>query len=319
MNENDLFSGMNKKEKKDLLKFLKEYYIEYKPYLKLGNLSFGLEMEFLGSDDMDDYSNYTPFSLACEDSVDRVNGYELQSPILYDNEFSWIILKNTCDYLKLFGSCNERCGGHIHFGADVFKDNCDYLKNLVYLWMAYEDIIYRFGNGEMLNTRFSANTWARPASWTFRHFIDDDEYFKSTDYFLGTFKNITRNLGINFNNYYAFRANESLDKNTIEIRCPNGTLEEVIWQNNVNFFGSLIKSSVRDDLNLLDLYFLISERDYYNDLILEYGHINLDKALSLADLIYDNNRDKLDFLKQYIKNGKYAKGHSLVKSKKFWK
>ena len=89
MNENDLFSKMSKKEKKDLLKFLKEYYIEYKPYLKLGDLSFGLEMEFLGSDDMDDYSNYTPFSLACEDSVDRVNGYELQSRILYDNEFSY--------------------------------------------------------------------------------------------------------------------------------------------------------------------------------------------------------------------------------------
>lgn len=319
MIENDLFSEMSKKEKKDLLKFLKEYYIEYKSCLNLDDLSFGVEIECLLSDDMDDYSNYTPFSLACEDSVDRSCGYEFQSPILYDNEFSWMILKKTCEYLKLYGLCNERCGGHIHFGADVFKDNCNYLKNLVYLWMAYEDIIYRFGNGEMLNTRFSANNYARPASWTFRHFIDDDEYFKNIDCFLGAFKNISRNLALNFNNYYAFHVNDSLDKNTIEIRCPNGTLEEVIWQNNVNFFGHLIKVSLRDDLNLNDLYFLISERDYYTDLILEYGRINLDKALSLADLIYDNNMDKLDFLKQYVKNGKYTRDISLVKSKKFWK
>ena len=38
---------------------------------------------------------------------------------------------------------------------------------------------------------------------------------------------------INFRNYKGYEADE---KNTIEIRCPNGTLDAKIWQNNINFF-----------------------------------------------------------------------------------
>ena len=36
--------------------------------------------------------------------------------------------------------------------------------------------------------------------------------------------------------------------------------------------------------------------------ILEYNEINLKKAIELGDLIFDNNLDKVYFLRQYIKS-----------------
>ena len=53
---------------------------------------------------------------------------------------------------------------------------------------------------------------------------------------------------MNFNNVVDFH---SLKKNnTIEFRCPNGTLNPIIWQNNVNLFAHLLSS---DNLFQADL------------------------------------------------------------------
>ncbi len=322
MDKNDQLSYMNKKEKKDLLHFLKNYYVEYKPHLDIsGDLTFGMEIEcIIPKDNTYEHKKYTPFNLVAEKSVSRCYGYEFQSPVLCNNDFCWMVVRNTCEHLKLFCKTNERCGGHIHFGANIFKNNSNYLRNLVYLWLAFEDIIYRFSNGEMLNTRFSANIYAKPAINSFKYLLIQDEMFSNVEKFFSVFKNTSRNLGINFNNYYAFYNHESLDKNTIEIRVPNGTLEEVIWQNNINFFSNLMLTALRDDLDLLDLYLKATETNCYDeDLLEQYGHIKIDKALELADLIYDKNEDKFDFLKQYIKNGRVTKSKALIKTKKFWK
>ena len=185
--------------------------------------------------------------------------------------------------------------------------------------MAYEDIIYRFGNGEMINTRFSAYRYARPVVNIFDYFILHDELFADIDRFLEVFKNLTRNLGLNFNNYSLYHTNDILDKNTIEVRTPNGSLEEVIWQNNVRFFGKLFEAATNNDLDLTRLAFNIDENDALESkLIKDYSMLNFNKALELADLIFDNNGDKLDFLKQYVKNGRNTYSRELVRVKRFF-
>lgn len=324
LEDNDQFSRLSAKDKKSLLKFLKNYYIEYKSYLGLDErMTFGIEIEcFIPKQTRktNEHSRHTSFSLHKECTVNNKFGWEFQSPILQDNPSSWSEIKDTCEYLKSFCKINECCGGHIHFGANIFQDNCKYLMNLVYLWMAYEDIIFRFGNGEMLNTRYDANLYANPVTNRFKNLMILNGFPSDTDTFLRLFKSRMHDLSLNFYNYFLYYTHETDEKDTVEIRSPNGTLEEVIWQNNINFFGRLIETALRDDLDLVNLFFLISGNSYSdNEMLGEYGHVNFDKALELADLIYDNNEDKLDFLKQYIKNGKSTESKSLVKAKKFWK
>ena len=321
LNKNDYFYEMSMKEKKSLFRYLKKYIIKYKPFLGLNdNMTFGIEIEcevpcheFLEKHDL--YSN---FKVEREMSV-GMKGIEFKSTKLHDTESAWDEIKQTCEYLKLFCDINSRCGGHIHFGADLFDDNDYYIKNLIYLWMAYEDIIYRFGNGEMINTRFSAYRYARPVVNIFDYFILHDELFADIDRFLEVFKNLTRNLGLNFNNYSLYHTNDILDKNTIEVRTPNGSLEEVIWQNNVRFFGKLFEAATNNDLDLTRLAFNIDETDALESkLIKDYSMLNFNKALELADLIFDNNGDKLDFLKQYVKNGRNTYSRELVRVKRFF-
>ena len=324
LEDNDQFSKLSAKDKKSLLKFLKNYYIEYKSYLGLDErMTFGIEIEcFIPKQTRktNEHSGHTSFSLHKECTVNNKFGWEFQSPILQDNPSSWSEIKDTCEYLKSFCKINERCGGHIHFGASIFQDNCNYLMNLVYLWMAYEDIIYRFGNGEYLNTRVVSREYAPPVINTFKLYFADFGLPNNLEELLAFIKKQEQESGINFYNYFLYYKKKRDYKNTIEVRCPNGTLEEVIWQNNINFFGKLVQAALNDEIDLEKLYYYIMSNSYSDNRILdEYGKIKLDKSLELADLIYDNNYDKLAFLKQYVKNGKSTSSKTLVKTTRFWK
>ena len=124
-------------------------------------------------------------------------------------------------------------------------------------------------------------------------------------------------MGLNFFHYYLYFNNLTTKKNTIEFRSPNGTLEEVIWQNNINFFGKLIEAALNTDLDMEKINYYI-DMVKTDDLINEYSKVNFSNALELADMIFEKNIDKLTFLKQYIKDGKKSQSKSLVRSKKFW-
>lgn len=321
LDENYQLNEMNLKDKVFLLMFLKNYCIKYRDSLGLNlDMTFGIEIECrVSADDTYIARQNIPFTMVPEGSAGP-NGWEFVSPIFHDNMDTWQEVKKTCTDLKDFATTNNFCGGHIHYGAHVFEDNYKYLLNFIFIWMAYEDIIYRFGNGEMLNTRRSADSYAIPVINRFKDLFFSQDMPKNLRKFLRNFKTGSLELGLNFYHYYAYYNHEMDTKNTVEIRCPNGSLEETIWQNNVNCFGKIIQRSLSDDLDLTRLYYNIDSLACQDSEILaRYSKINLDKALEFADLIFDNNLDKLNFLKQYIKDGKEADGNVLVKSKRFWK
>lgn len=320
LDKNEQFNQMNIHDQKDLLNFLESYFIKYRDNISLNdNMSFGVEIEcFIPEMRLYNtrHKKYTDFNLVEDISVDHC-GWEFQSPILKNNLESWHALKATCNYLKKSCLINDCCGGHIHFGAHVFDDNLEYIYNLVFLWTVYEDIIYRFGNGEFINSREIINDYARPVLYKYKELFHDNGLPKTTEEFLKVFKLSEQNLGLNFFHYYLFFNNLTTTKNTIEFRSPNGTLEEVIWQNNINFFGKLIEAALNNNLDTEKLLYYINNKNT-NNLIYEYSKINLNKALELADIIFDNNLDKLNFLKQYIKDGKESRSNTLVKSSRFW-
>ena len=119
------------------------------------------------------------------------------------------------------------------------------------------------------------------------------------------------------NNYDIYEDfNKMTDGCTIELRVPNGTLDEIVWQNYINFFIKMIlycKSKNFDDdiLNrrYKSVYNLFGNLD-------SYSKIYLDQALEFCDMIFNNNLDKLYFLRQYIKSFEIT-DKPFIKAKKF--
>jgi len=106
----------------------------------------------------------------------------------------------------------------------------------------------------------------------------------------------------NFQNVFPYQAHSFTPNNTIEFRCPNGTLNPIIWQNNVNLFTKLLLFCKEESYQpeVVEAREKINNHKYMK---LEwYDEIYLQQALEFSDLIFSNNLDKIYFLKQYLKS-----------------
>lgn len=299
-------------ELNDLLEYLKTYKLQYKNKVNLPeNLTFGIEIEGVGShfdnfkdkiyaEDWDVKEEFTLFA----------KGAEVVSPILRNNEESWQNIEYICNLLRLNGIyVNDRCAGQIHYGHDGLIDEApEKLLNIFKLWAAYEPIIYKYAAGNFANWRCGIWDLAKP----------------NADYIKKVVKNIGDNLynyktmllllrkdrqyyGLNIENLSNYlMANKSNAKNTIEVRVPDGTLNPIIWQNNIRFFGSLFTCATKANFDNEKIKQLINKLpfnlcDNYgkNDFSF-YGETNLQLAIELADTIFTDENDKYSFLAQYL-------------------
>ena len=245
------------------------------------------------------------------------NGAEINSPILIDNSNNWNNLKRVCSIVSQNGIIGTHSGGHIHIGTQVLGNNTESWLRFIKIWSVYENIIYRFVFGEFLTARPSMLRYAEPMT---KDFWKDYQKLKESSSL--ELRDIIRRIShdryqaVNFNNVSNF--NKIEDDNTIEFRCPNGTLDPTIWQNNVNMFVNLL---------------LYSKSSRYNDDIVEsrkkenndrysklnwYGEIYLQQALEFCDMVFTNNFDKVYFLRQYLKSFEIGT-KELSKTKEFTK
>ena len=105
-----------------------------------------------------------------------------------------------------------------------------------------------------------------------------------------------RRQSINFKNVNWNNLDFNLDRNTIEFRCPNGTIEETIWQNNINTVLHLMRLKEVDE-EFLD-YKL---RKKTNGFLTEKNQ-KFRESLELVDILFSNNLDKINFLHQFSKD-----------------
>ena len=146
-----------------------------------------------------------------------------------------------CKALCLSGqTISERCGGHIHIGADYLTDLQDW-KNLRTIWNNTEKILYIISNRKGEIPRKGVLVYARPISGNdeSKQEIINLENESDLEKFIVETKIIqgTRYSGINYCNV------GRKEKNTIEFRLPNGTLDPTIWIENINLFGGLVRVS----------------------------------------------------------------------------
>ena len=305
LNNNDVIKNINKEQ---LIEFIKNFYLTYRQSLNIKtDASFGYELEYeektIQPDD--NHRTYTGFAtfLLCQDLEKHKMDYrfindqtvslggEVASEVYKDNEESWSSLDLLCSIVRKYGYEGESCGGHFHIGMQSFKD-LNSVKKFIKLWSKYENILYRFFYGQYRNNRPAIRRFAYPIRLVYKV----DTYKTLEDIKNAT---IDRYNSINFKNAYQFTWGV---KNTIEIRCPNASFNPIILQNNVNLILKMIEKCNDDNFDIDESYIeKISNTYEYRD-VYTYEKMDYDAAVEFADLVFDNNLDKLYFLRQYFKD-----------------
>jgi hypothetical protein len=303
-NGNDMFSKFKGLDLDELLLLVQDYILELRDNLGLtDNESFGLEIEieYVMLEKLLRKLKKLDVKYTWEGGPDvSLNfGFEINSPVLFDSEETWEEVRKVCQAIYGNGVIGEKSGGHIHVGTQVLGDNITSWNNFLKTWSIYENIIFRFSYGEFLQPRNNIGRYAKPVSEKFTKAYQKKLYQDNLNLLLSYLKS-SRNLAVNFKNVK--NLNNYGDKNTIEFRCPNGTINPVIWQNNVNFFVKLllaVKSSSFNEDTVMRRKLLLKKENINFEL---YDEIHLDQALELCDLIFNNNLDKVYFLRQYLKS-----------------
>lgn len=317
---NDKLSKMPGLELQEILFYINKYYLELKSSIDLNsNDTFGFEIEVEKlikkriENSLKSYIDTKNWKLKIDPTLDY--GNEITTPILYDKKEIWQDIKNVCNLLRKDSIIWLNSAGHIHVGTQVLGGKPNSWLNFIHLWSIYENVIYRFLYGEYLTARYSISTYAKPLALKFYNIY---QRLNNSDYnisdIIGSVDN-PKGYAINFKNVKDF--DKILDKNTIECRVPNSSLNSIIWQNNTKFLVSFIKYCTIDINNdILEKRKQING-DIYDNLFF-YEQIYLEQALELCDMIFDKNVDKIYFLRQYLKS--FQIGHNdLEKAKVFTK
>lgn len=292
-------SGDILRSNKELLKELKEYEIKYKDNLDLPkNVLFGLEIEYEG---LKQIKFTLPNSWINKEEDTIPDGGEINSNPMVDSLDTWNNLKYVLETLKEEGAkIYDAASGHIHFDSRILGSDFDAWIRLIKLWIMYEPIIYRFSSGEKDKLRKLCMKYA----FYLRYSLLDkyDRLMCCTDYdeLISCLNNVcTRCYGLCLSN-----VDRHKDKNTIEVRCPNGSLEPIIWQNNVDFFANFFLAIKNKEIDEE----LFKYRTKTFDEKIRYGKTYLNEdvnlAIELSDFIFCDEEKKMDFLKQYTKTFK---------------
>ena len=299
-------------KKKELLKLLDDVEILYRDTLGFSeDITFGLEIEYINLHYIEALKliekKYNKWGYQKDETVFNSGfGGEVVSPILCDTREAWVELRDILVDLKdNFANIDDSTAAHIHVGSTIFNEDINKYLYFLKMWTVFEKEVYQFSYGELNHMRDKYNLFSsfiRPNMVRNYYgikkvigesngvFIDDLHDIIS---FLGKF----RNLGVNLRNV---KEVDNLDKNTIEFRTFNGTLDKRIWQNNVNFVLNFLEYFNGDyDKELIDYYF-----KKCSELPPNLGCYKLDKGILLGNLIFKDDIDYLYYLKQYTKGMK---------------
>lgn len=282
--------------------------IEINPHVD-PNITFGVELECshkLNTSYIALGTLYNNWHFKEEGTV--YNGVEITSPILnYTNE-DMKRLKYICDFLNENGfKTTKDCGGHIHFGFD-YIESITHLQLLYYIYVNTEEILSYMFNKE--------GTILREGAIANAPFINENIlnlYGKYIQTYANNLKSFATLLGNAQKDRYAslnIKNAFSLDKNTIELRIPNGTLEFNELNLNIILFTRIMQKSKyfshnTDDKKLLKELLFLSK-----DIPIE------DKKNYLLDILFDEDYElKNIFYDRFETNYHLTKEKGLSKTR----
>ena len=222
-----------------------------------------------------------------DDSLLKGNSAEIVTPVLQNRKQTWMLLKKLGELLERLNPTYDNCSFQVNFDGKLLPKLEDRVR-FIKLYAMYEDIIYRFSQGEDNKYRDSLETYASPIILALK---GCQGYGKDTiiDYFSDN-----KRYGL------VFKTN---GKDLIEFRTPNATSNPILWQNYITTFYYLIKFSTSNK-------YPKKEIDEYIDkfmsiyLLERYSVPRIDKALKLSNMIFPHKQDQLYFMHQYIGKSK---------------
>ena len=304
LTDNDIFSRLRGIDLQELLVQVENFYLEYRDVLNLDeDLTFGLELEYekipKRKTDKFLYHNYPFWDSKTDGSLD--SGGEITSPILTDCNKTWKELEEICNYLKKkHADTMHSASSHMHFGTSYIDDDYNVWRTFLKLYTSFEHILFRFYYGDMVNGRRKLTKYASPAAPTLYKKLDFINELDNASYLhiiICEFDD--RYYALNLKNADSFYH----EKDTIEFRVPNCTVSSIILQNNVNAFGKMLMAckNSKIDEDYIN-YRLRREFVYFGDCNSIYNEKDLKSVLNFVDQVFDNNLDKIYFLRQYLKD-----------------
>ena len=311
---NDSFSKLRGIDLQELLMFIDSYLLEYRDSLGFPDkLTFGCEFEYddLEKEFVDNFimRNFiTPNKEGTDCWISKSDasvplGGEINTPVLRDKKESWQDIKKILEFLKRSeATMHGTASCHMHFGADFLGEDAEAWRLFVKMYILYEPVLFRFFYGEMVNGRVELLNHAYPASSYLFKCLERLNKAKQSYQLRYSFGNTSRYIALNLLNVDFYSPEIPSFKNTVENRTPNATTNHIIIQNNVNAMGKLLMTAVDKavDEEFLDWK---TEHEFYpypeNKAL--YNEIALRLALEFVDANFDNNFDKIYFLRQYLK------------------
>lgn len=283
---------------------------------------------------------------------------EIVTPVLVNEDKHWKIFYDMYSMLYETGATIAgNTSSHIHIGTHKINTPGK-LSLLLKTLVVFEPIIFKFGYGynsmprPLLKYRDENHCVFSPIMTpkrvrTFVEQLDRYErnssaimfdYFKS---FLNTdlmFRPVFNFNGFNFEKFEKGIDEDNPREDHFEVRCFNGTLRPEIAQNNINLIASIVVAVVDDKIDKeyvlaeyerykkkrydfdkkFAKFLTVKDGEQYNRMLDGFNKVKLEKALKLADMIFDTELDKCYFLKQYLKlfDSNPAYIESLVQEKK---
>ena len=323
--KSDNFSTLRGIDLQNLLVEVESYYLEYRDRLNLpSDVTFGVEIEYEKMFDSKTrrFINKNVKDWKFKFDASLVGGGEIVSPIMTDDIKYWKELEIICNHLnRMRADTLHNAGGHIHVGATSLGKDMNAWRQFLKLYIAYENVLFRFWHGDKLSGRKGLLKYASPSADDLYKKLKYINNISSLSELSDVIVNDERYKSLNCRNVRFWGIDYIIDRNTIEFRGPNASTSAVIWQNNINAFTKMIVSSKEKimDEEFLDYKLSCEYFPYLGNEYL-YNNINLKNVLEFVDLVFDNNLDKVYFLRQYLKNFEENNGLSVaVKIKKFVK
>ena len=253
---------------------------------------------------------------ANEEMLVGEGGAELISPILRDTESDWQDVADMCEQMQKYPGnkgdkvvADSSCGLHVHFDVGCLTKDSNRMKNFLRLYAESEELLYKMCNEKgspirkhaikrnmtgihLLSSPFRKG-FANPTGKKILKQIEDGT-LKVSYKKMGRFKLFTKSLKISNKRYSGLNLTNIGDsnKNTIEFRMANGSLDPAVIKQNVFLYASLINTAIR----------ITDNPEQYNERLANFFKTDVseeEKANSFLNLIMDNSDDRRIYMERW--------------------
>lgn len=248
---------------------------------------------------------------------------EFSSPIFKDEKETYENIKKVYELLKEKEAwMNQFCGLHVNVGGNIFENNPHNLFQFLKLYGVFEEVILSFSRLTNEKLRTAVNFNAKSIDYFLLYEMLDSklenkiitnyqDFICTCTYANNLFPNEIKDKSSSLSLAHLKLFSNEIEGNRIEFRAPNGTLDPILVQNTINTLVKLTEHHKEDPLankyideykSTIGLMPKITNRYSNIEFHRFYSDCPLDKALALCDIIFDNNLDKINFLKQIYTN-----------------